>query len=70
MFSMEVVRSSITTPINIYLLDMNFEKFTVRLHFLLKSLTLAKFSENQRLITMSLIKYLNFKFLQSKMMHK
>ena len=60
---MEVVRSSITTPINIYLLDMNFKKFIVRLHFLLKSLILANFSENQRLITMSLIKYLNFKFL-------
>ena len=59
---MEVVRSSITTPINIYLLDMNFKKFIVRLHFLLKSLILAKFLENQRLITMLLIKFLNFKF--------
>ena len=59
---MEVVRSSITTPINIYLLDMNFKKFIVRLHFLLKSLILAKFLENQRLTTMLLIKFLNFKF--------
>ena len=59
---MEVVRSSITTPINIYLLDMNFKKFIVRLHFLLKSLILAKFLENQRLITMLLIKFLNLKF--------
>ena len=57
---MEVVRSSITTPINIYLLDMNFKKFIVRLHFLLKSLILAKFLENQRLTTMLLIKFLNF----------
>ena len=63
---MEVVRSSITTPINIYLLDMNFEKFIIKLHFLLKSLILAKFLENQRLITMLLIKFLNFKFFNLK----
>ena len=57
---MEVVRSSITTPINIYLLDINFEKFIVRLHFLLTLFILAKFQNNLRLINCSSIKLFKF----------
>ena len=52
-----------TNRLNIFLLDMNFNKFTIGLHFLLISSMLAKFLKIQRSITMSSIKYLNFKFL-------
>ena len=45
------------------LLDVNFDKFTIRLHFFHISFMLAKFPKNQRLITMSLINCLNCKFL-------
>ena len=53
----------ITTILNILLLNMNFNKSTIGLHFLLISSMFAKFPENQRSITLSSIKYLNFKFL-------
>ena len=46
-----------------FLLDVNFDKFTVRLHFLFIYSMFVKFSEDQILIVMSSIKYLNFKFL-------
>ena len=52
------------------LLDVNFENLTVRLHILIISSILAKFQESKKLIVMSLIKYLNLKFLESKIMHK
>ena len=52
-----------TTLLNIFLLDLNFEKSISGLHFLFISFILAKFLENQKLIAMSSIKYLNFKFL-------
>ena len=50
-----------TTLLNIFLLDMNFDKFTIGL----KSFILAKLKKkkNQRLIAISKVKYLNFKFL-------
>ena len=46
-----------------FLLDVNFDKFTIELHFLLISSILAKFQEDQRSIAMSSIKCLNFEFL-------
>ena len=48
---------------HIFLLDVNFDKSTIELNFLLVCLMLEKFSKDQRSITMSLIKCLNFKFL-------
>ena len=44
------------------LLDVNFDKSTIELHFLLISSMLAKFPENQTLIGISLINCLSFKF--------
>ena len=46
----------VTTLLNIILLDANFDKFTIRLHFLLIFFMFAKFLENQRSIAMLLIK--------------
>ena len=51
------------TPLNIFLLDVNFNKITIRLHFIFMYSIFAKFSENQRLIVISSIKCSNFKFL-------
>ena len=45
-----------------FLLDVNFDKSIIRLHFLIILFMLAKFSKNKKLITMSVIKYLYFKF--------
>ena len=53
-------------PINssyIFILSVNFENLTVRLHVLITSLMLTKFQENQRSIAMLLNKCYNFKFL-------
>ena len=55
---------------NIFILNVYFDKFTIKLHFLFTYSMLAKFSKDQRSIIMSSIKYLNFKFLWSKIMHK
>ena len=41
-----------TTSLNIFLLNMNFEKFTIKLHFLLPSFIFAKFSNDQSSIVM------------------
>ena len=49
--------------LNIFLLDMNFDKSTVELHFLFISSMLAKFQKDQKSIAMLSIKCLNFKFL-------
>ena len=46
----------VTTPLNIILLDANFDKFTVRLYSLLIFSMFAKFLEDQRSIVMLLIK--------------
>ena len=51
-----------TTTHNIFLLDVNFDKFIIELHFIYISFILAKFLEDPRLIAMSSIKYLNSKF--------
>ena len=42
---------------------MNFDKSTIRLYFLIISSILVKFQEDKKLIAMSSIKCLNFKFL-------
>ena len=47
----------------IFILSVNFENLTVRLHVPIKSLMLIKFQENQILIAMSSNKCYNFKFL-------
>ena len=47
----------------IFILSVNFENLTVRLHDLITSKMLTKFQENQRSITMSSNKCYNFKFL-------
>ena len=54
----------------IFLLYVNFDKSTIELLFLLITSILAKFLEDQRLILMSSIKCLNFKFLYFKIMDK
>ena len=47
----------------IFILSVNFENLTVKLHVLIISFMLTKFQANQRSIIISLNKYLNFKFL-------
>ena len=59
-----------STSLNIFLLNVKFSKFSIGLHFLLIFSILAKFLKDQRSIIMSLIKCLNSKFLQFKIMHK
>ena len=49
-----------TTPLNI--LDVDFDKSNIELYFILIFSILAKFQENQRLINMSSIEYLNLSF--------
>ena len=50
-----------TIPLNIFLFDMNFDKFIIELHFLLIRFMLAKFSKYQKSMIMLSIKYLDFK---------
>ena len=59
-----------TILLNIFLLDVNFNKPTIRLHFSFLSFIFAKFLSGQRSITSTSIKCLNFKFLWYKTMHK
>ena len=47
----------------IFILSVNFENLTVRLHVLITSKMLTKFQENQRSFAMSSNKCYNFKFL-------
>ena len=54
----------------IFILSVNFENLTVRLHVLITSLMLTKFQENQRLIAISSNKCYNIKFLYSKVLYK
>jgi len=54
-----------TTPFNFFLLDMNFDKFNIGLHFLIFPM-LAKFSKHCKSIAMSSKKNLNFKFYSLK----
>ena len=64
--ALNCIAKTLQTLIYIYiyiLWDMNFDKLTVRLHFLIISAMFAKFQENQISIAMSSIKCLNFKFL-------
>ena len=56
------IRKSLTTNLVIILLDVDFKKTTIRLHFLFKSFVLVKFPEDLRSITMLSIKYFNFNF--------
>ena len=48
---------------NIFLLEVNFDKSTIELHFFLYPPYLEKFQDNQRSIVMLSIKCLNFEFL-------
>ena len=52
-----------TTQFNIFLVDVNFDKSIIELHFFLISFMFSKFLENKKLITMLSIKYLNLKIL-------
>ena len=65
-----ILQLMITTSFNVILLDVNFDKFIFRLYFFFIYSILAKFLKDQISITMSLINYLNFQFLYSKIMHK
>ena len=52
-----------TTLLNMFLLDVNFDKSIIKLYFLLIFFMLAKFLENKKSVVMSSIKCLNLKFL-------
>ena len=52
-----------TNSLYIFILSVNFENLTIRLHVLITSLILTKFQENQRSIAMLSNKCYNFKFL-------
>ena len=54
----------------ILLLDVNFDNLTIRLHVFIIFSMLAKFQKFQKSIITSSNKYLNFKFLWYKIMHK
>ena len=66
MFLTHIGQSLATTSLNIFLLDLIFDKLTIRLHFLIISSILAKFSENQKLIIMLSTNCLNYNFLSLK----
>ena len=57
------LRKNLTNSSYIFILNINFENLTVRLHILITFLILIKFQENQISIVMSLNKCYNFKFL-------
>ena len=54
------------TPLNNLLLDVNFDKSTVKLHYIHILSILAKFHGNQRFIVMLSIKCLNSSFCSLK----
>ena len=54
---------NLTNSSYIFILSVNFENLTVRLHVLITSKMLTKFQENQRSIAMPSNKCYNFKFL-------
>ena len=58
------------TPLNNLLLDANFDKSTVGLHYIHILSMLAKFHGEQRLIVMLSINYLNSGFCSLKIIHK
>ena len=62
------VTLSNVTPLNNFLLDVNFDKSTVGLHFLLIPSIPAKSQDDQRSINISFIKCLNFNFMYFKIM--
>ena len=49
------------TPFNIFLLDINFDKFTVRLNYLYILSMLAKFQDDQIQIVMSSINFKRYR---------
>ena len=51
-----------------FLVDVNFEILIIELYVFIIFFIFAKFQENRKLTTMSLIKFLNFKFLWYKIM--
>ena len=62
----DVIQSNVI-PLNIFELDANFDKSTVRLHYLHIFSMLAKFQGDQILITMSSINCLNSNFCSLKL---
>ena len=67
-FQTNLERNPLNSSYN-FLLDVNFENLTIGLHLIISSI-LVKFQEDQKSIIISSIKYLNFKFFWSKVMHK
>ena len=67
-FQTNLERNLLNSSYN-FLLDVNFENLTIGLHLIISSI-LVKFQEDQKSIIISSIKYLNFKFFWSKVMHK
>ena len=63
--TLDVTLSNIT-QLNIFQFDVNFDKSTIRLHYLHIFFIVAKFQGNQRLITMSSINCLNSSFCSLK----
>ena len=64
------VTSSVTlsniTQFNNFLLDVNFNKFTIGLHYLCEFSMFAKFQDDKKAITMSSINCLNLRFYSLK----
>ena len=60
----------VSNSANIFLFDMCFENLIVGLHVLIIFSIIEKFQEDQKLIAISSIKCLNFKFLWFKTMYK
>ena len=63
--TLDIILSDIT-PLNNLLLDVNFNKFTVGLHYIHILFMLAKFYDDQRLIVMVSINCLNSSFCSLK----
>ena len=59
MFLTHIGQSLVTTSLNIFLLDLTFDKLTIGLHFFLISFILAKFSEDQTRTNYAVIKRLS-----------
>ena len=60
------VTLSNVTPINIFLLDVNFDKPTIELQYLCIFSILAKFQDDQKSIVMSSINCINSSFYSLK----
>ena len=61
-FLQTTLERNLTNLSYIFILSVNFENLTVKLHVLITSLMLTKFQENQISVAMSSNKCYNFKF--------